>query len=83
MSEQAIQLDIMATGGFDIQTTNNQLQGEMTNLNPEALLLMKEKVQQDMLNPCINCVHEHATDCQILDYCHYHCKATVEVIDLV
>ena len=83
MSDQQRQLDIMATGGFDVQHDDldfNFIHG----LNPETLLIMKERVEADMSNPCIGCVHEHDYDPYVLDYCHTSCKEPdVEPIDLV
>ena len=76
MTDQATQLDIMATGGFDVINRERQLHGA-NGLNPETLLIVKEKIERDMLNPCIGCIHEHTADSYILDYCHAHCKATV------
>ena len=83
MSNQSVQLSIMARGGFDVQssTTNNLFRD---GVNPETLLLMKERVEADMSNPCRGCVHEHDYDPYVLDYCHTSCKEPdVEPIDLV
>jgi hypothetical protein len=73
MSRQQTQLDVMSSGGFDVQTSERNLHGA-DGLNPETLLLIKERVENDMNNPCIGCVHEHDEDPYILDFCHSTCK---------
>lgn len=85
MCEQQRQLDIMAMGGFDIDVNQtDSVNGTVIpdNLNPEKLVLIKEQVECDILNPCINCIHEHTDDPLILDYCHYQCKETVTGVSI-
>ena len=51
-------------------------------VTPETLLIVKETVEQELLNPCISCVLENSTEDRVLDYCHYQCKKTVETVAL-
>ena len=72
MSNQQTQLEVMATGGFDIQSTEqDQLAG---GLSPLSLLLIKEQVEENCDNPCVGCIHEHDTDPHVLDFCHTTCQ---------
>ena len=43
--------------------------------NPENKLIEKEED-----NPCLGCVAEHANDADVLDFCHYYCKATTKEV---
>ena len=48
------------------------------NLNPEVLVMMKQKLEgiKGLINrnPCVGCELEHTTDAGQLDFCHYKCK---------
>jgi hypothetical protein len=82
MSRQQTQLDIMAQGGFDVLTTDNPLDGVDT-LTPESLVILKETVEANMVNPCVGCIHETDQDPYVLDFCHFTCKEPdVEPIEL-
>jgi hypothetical protein len=79
MSDQDTQLKIMEVGGFDIRpaTIGNGVEDDR---NPESLLIMKQEYEEKLLNPCIGCQHEKTADPHVLDYCHYTCKDTIDIL---
>ena len=82
MTEQHVQLEVMAEGGFDISVgaTADIMLDERT---PESMLILKERVEARLRNPCTGCQYEHTSDPYILDFCHQECKEPdVEIIDL-
>jgi hypothetical protein len=77
MTDQNTALEIMATGGFDVHspaTDSKYINGAGNGLNPETLLLIKERHEEYMANPCNGCIHEHDQDPYVLDFCHFQCK---------
>ena len=82
MSNQDVQLEIMAEGGFDV-TPNSDLLSEQEVLDvtfgldyftPERIIILREKIEQGMDNPCTSCQFNESIDPHVLDHCHYHCK---------
>ena len=82
MSNQDMQLEIMAEGGFDVNT-NSELLSEQEVLDlvfgldyftPERVAILHEQVESNMNNPCTYCACNDSTDTRVLDFCHYHCQ---------
>lgn len=46
----------------------------ITELDPETLVMAKEKMELTLKNPCIQCVHNDSEDPAILDYCYCKCQ---------
>jgi len=76
MSNQDIQLEIMAEGGFDIQDKQEilDLVCGVDDFTPERIIILKEEIEQEMNNPCTFCACNGSTDTRVLDFCHYHCQ---------
>jgi hypothetical protein len=86
MTDQATALSIMASGGFDVMapaTDARHISGVGSGLNPETLLIIKERFENLLANPCNECIHDGSVDPYVLDYCHSSCKEPmVEPIEL-
>ena len=85
MSNQDMQLEIMAEGGFDIQDEQEilDLVCGVDYFTPERIIILREKIEQDMDNPCTSCQFNESIDPHVLDHCHYHCKdSDVQPIEL-
>ena len=84
MSKQEIQLEIMAQGGFDIYTDREDVMPDYDNLDsldPESIILLREKIEMYLDNPCTSCRFNESLDPHVLDFCHYTCKdADIEPI---
>ena len=91
MSKQDIQLEIMAEGGFDV-TSNSEVLSEQEVLDVtfgldyftlERIIILREKIEQGMDNPCTSCRFNEIIDPNVLDFCHYTCKdSDIQPIDL-
>ena len=87
MSKQDIQLEIMAEGGFDTNFKNDNSPtfdwDTLESFTPENILILKEKIESQMDNPCTSCRFNEIIDPNVLDFCHYTCKdSDVQPIDL-
>ena len=88
MASQDVQLEIMETGGFDINLQEDNTPefdwNDLDDITPEGLMIMREGVETRLSNPCTGCEHGNSTDPHVLDFCHYTCKdGDVEPVLLV